>query len=470
MNYIEAINFLRELNKFGVNLGLSRMERLLGCLGHPERELKCIHVAGTNGKGSTCAMLASVLQAAGYKVGLFTSPHLHRYTERIRINGQEIAPAAVAEGISRLRPLVEEAGTVGCPPTEFEVTTALAMWHFAVQKVDWAVVEVGLGGEMDSTNVITPRVAVVTNVAIDHTEVLGSDLASIASTKAGIIKTGVPVVTAAEGTAARVIQQRAAQLGAPLIWVTSADKPQSPGQPRVSWELEPPYPSGWNQTAIKVYGRLGHYPGIALPLAGKHQAANAAVALAAVEVLIEEGEPISREAIYRGIASTVWPGRLEMLQEDPPVLVDGAHNPAAASRLVEALADHFPKHDWHFVLGVLQDKDRSGIVEEIASRANTVIVTPPPNPRAGDMQQLVELCSRYCTRTIWVPQYQSALQQGVELLAAQGGTGRPLLCVTGSLFLVGPARQLLPGLLKKYQLTKKCDIITQWCMPDKPNK
>lgn len=441
------MDYLSDLNKFGMNLGLSRMERLLGFLGRPERDLRCIHVAGTNGKGSTCTMLASILIEAGYKVGLFTSPHLERYTERIKINHREISVRQVAEGIGRLRPLVEKVSGEMGPPTEFEVTTALAIWHFATEGVDWAIFEVGLGGDLDSTNLIDSRVTVITNVSMDHTEVLGSDIADIASSKAGIIKSGVPVVTAAHGAAEEVIERRARELGSPMVKVVEAAALSESGADSLSWLWKGV--GGKTGSLIDVYGRLGRYPGLSLSLAGRHQASNAALAVGAAEVLIGQGVSISREAIYRGLTSAVWPGRLETIQETPPIIVDGAHNPAGAESLVKAINDYYPGHQWHFVLGVLQDKDQSGIARILASRADSVIVTPPPNPRAGDMRKLVEECARYCLDTSFEPDNFKALKRGLERVNTTGkGESKPLLCITGSLFLIGPARRHLFNILK----------------------
>ena len=449
MHYLDALKHIGDLSKFGINLGLSRMERLLGFLGNPQRGLKCIHVAGTNGKGSTSAMIASILQESGYRVGLFTSPHLERYTERIKINQQEIPEAAVAIGMSLLLPLIEKVGSEVGQPTEFEATTALALWYFTREKVDWAIFEVGLGGDLDSTNLITPGVTIITNVSLDHTDVLGTDIESIAAAKAGTIKTRVPVVTAAEGGAFKVIEQRAREMGSPLIRVMPATAAGCPAR-SVSWSW---YKNeGLGQPSLAVNGLLGSYPGLTLSLLGRHQAANAAAAIAAVEVLMEQGVEISPGAVAGGLAKTDWPGRLELINADPPIIVDGAHNLAGAMSLKAALDDYYPGYQWHLVLGVLRDKDWRGIARTLAPSAKSVIITPPPNPRAGDMEELVEECALLCGETGYEADNRAAITRGLEQVGISRGREPNeeghLLCVTGSLFLVGPARRFLFEMLR----------------------
>ncbi|NPV90179.1 MAG: bifunctional folylpolyglutamate synthase/dihydrofolate synthase [Firmicutes bacterium] len=449
MHYQEAMKHIGQLSKFGINLGLSRMERLLGFLGNPERGLRCIHVAGTNGKGSTSAMIASILRESGYRAGLFTSPHLERYTERIQVDSREIPEADVSLGMSRLHPLIEKAASEVGQPTEFEATTALALWYFAREKVDWAVLEVGLGGELDSTNLITPAVTVITNVSLDHTDILGPDIKSIAAAKAGTIKPGVPVVTAAEGSAFEVIEQKALELGSPLIRVVPAGEVAPSGSVSWNWTGN----RGQEPPSLTVSGRRGSYPGLTLSLLGRHQAANAAAAIAAVEVLVERGADASLATIARGLAGTFWPGRLELIRPDPPIIVDGAHNLAGAVSLREALDDYYPGRRRHLVLGILKDKDWRGIARVLAPTAESVIVTPPPNPRAGEMEELVEECARLCGETSYEPDNRAAIARGLERVGINRGRGpgpdrSNLLCVTGSLFLVGPARRCLFELLR----------------------
>jgi len=425
-----------------MRLGLSRMERLLRCLGNPERNWQAVHVAGTNGKGSASAMIASILQAAGFKVGLFTSPHLERFSERIRVNSreaslEELVPAAekISAWLSALEKREEEL------PTEFEAVTALAFWYFSRAGVDWAVIEAGLGGDLDATNLVFPQVTVITNIDYDHTEVLGESLAAIASAKAGIIKPAVPLITAAQGEALEVLKVRAEMKGAPLVQILPGEEPEEnsvPGARTVKWERLPVNPAFWGET-INLYGLRQFYPQIRVSLAGRHQGANAAVAAAAAEVLGEQGAKIDAPAIYEGLEKVFWPGRCELFSSEPRILLDGAHNPAGAKALAAALKERFAGDKLVLLLGVLGDKDSSGIVKELAPLADLIIATVPPSPRAADAAFLAAECSKHTDARIFVePDVCSALQRGIEALDA-----KTVLCVTGSLYLVGAVRRIL---------------------------
>lgn len=457
MNYLEALAYLNQLTKFGINLGLSRMERLLAIWGNPHQQLACVHVGGTNGKGSVCAMVSSILQAAGFKVGMFTSPHLESYTERFQINGEAIPEAEVAQLITELRPHLEQMVAEGFEhPTEFEVNTALAFQYFHRAGVDLAVIEVGMGGDLDSTNLITPSVSIITNVSLEHEQVLGHSLRDIARTKAGIIKPKVPLVTATEGEAWSVLRRVASQLAAPVIRIL-------PGPPAQN-EFAPSYRTVWlnsNQSRISrlpqpaavqvmkgqtlsVRGLEREYRGLWIPLLGEHQKINATVAIAAIEVLREQGLRISDADIYQGLQKTIWPGRLELVSQNPLIILDGAHNPAGARCLASFVGESFPDHRLILVIGVLEDKNRDLIVQAIAPLANEIIVTEPPGPRSGNWTEVARLAERYTDRVIIQDRLPDALASGVELVQKYQHNGQAaLLCVTGSLYLIAEARRIL---------------------------
>lgn len=430
MNFHEAMEYLTNLTKFGFNFGLGRIQELLRRLGSPHRSLRVIHIGGTNGKGSTAVMVAGILREAGYRAGSFTSPHLHAYTERYRVDGVEISGDKVAEIITELRPHLEAMVAEGFEhPTEFEVGTALAFLYFYREKVDYLVLEVGLGGAIDSTNVIVPLVAVITNVAMDHMDYLGNTVREIAAVKAGIIKPGVPLVTAADNPGALdVIAATCREQGAPLILV-GRDVTIEPGQ------------STPDAHCFSIQGRLSGYPDLRLPLAGLHQLMNAATAVAAVEVLVEAGAAIPLEAVKRGLAATCWPARLETVRESPRVIIDGAHNYDGAKCLSRSIRDHYSGRRLVLVLGMLGDKERSKVVAELAPLAQAVVVTRPNSPRAGDWQAMAEEARRYAPSVVVIEDIGAAVEQALGLAGPQD-----LVVITGSLYMVAEAREMLVGL------------------------
>ncbi len=455
MNYQEAMAYIQELTKFGVNLGLSRMERLLAGLGNPHLSLTGIHVGGTNGKGSVCAMLSSVLSTAGYRVGLFTSPHLEKYTERFQINGQNIAEADLARLVSLLKPQLEQMVSEGFEhPTEFELSTAIAFQYFKEAGVDLVVLEVGLGGNFDATNLFLPLLTIITNVSLDHEAVLGNTLEEIAHTKAGIIKKGIPLITAAEGEALAVIQREANLRDAEVVRVLSSPPARNSQTVlyRVVWLLEQQLDLAGVETndgppgrqIISLQGLHQEYLGLTIPLLGEHQGLNAAVAAAAIEVLQEQGFTITKEQLCQGLAGSNWPGRLEIVCREPLILVDGAHNPAGARRLAEFLGQNFLDYRIVLILGILEDKDREKIVREIAPLADAVIVTAPPSTRAGDWAATARFVERYTDQVFLQESITEALLAGIELMRESTQSGKKALsCVTGSLYLVAEAKRIL---------------------------
>ena len=429
MKYLEAMAYLQQLTKFGINLGLGRIEELLKRLGDPHRQIRVIHVGGTNGKGSTCTMISTMLQAAGFKVGLFTSPHLHSYTERYLINGERILPQRVAKLITELRPHLEAMVAGGFEhPTEFEVSTAMAFVYFLEEDVDYLVLEVGMGGAIDSTNVVSPVVAVITNVAMDHMDYLGQTVKEIAAVKAGIIKPEVPLVTAAAGEALEIIEGVCRQQGVSPV-VVGRD---------ITWRsanLKALTPSG---EGFEVAGRLGGYPDLMVPLLGEHQLVNAATAVACIEVLVEQGAIVGYPQIREGLAAARWPARLEIVRQQPTVLIDGAHNYDGAVSLRRALDRYFPDRPVVYVLGMLGDKERARVVDVLGPRAGTVIVTRPNSPRAGDWHLLADEARRFTGRVELIESIPEAVGRALELV-------RPgeLVCITGSFYMVAEAREVL---------------------------
>lgn len=427
MNFDEAMDYLRGLTKFGINLGLGRIEELLRRLGDPHRSgVKIVHIGGTNGKGSTTAMLSDILREAGYRVGSFTSPHLHSYTERYRINGAQIEPEQAAALLSELRPHLDAMVAEGYEhPTEFEVSTALAFMYFTSEKVDYLLLEVGLGGAIDSTNVAPSMLSVITNVAMDHMDYLGHTIREIAAVKAGIIKPGIPVVTAASGDGLQVIESVCAERGCRLTRVGRD----------VTWEAVSHSLGGQR---FSVAGLKGPYNDLTIKLLGRHQQVNAATAIAAAENLIDTGAVISAEAVRNGLASSTWPGRLEILRQKPLTIIDGAHNFEGARSLRCALDEYFQGKSMVLVIGMLGDKEREKVVGELAPLARAVVVTRPNSPRAGNWRELAGEARRCAPEVYCHESVEDALNQA-EALAGPDD----LVCITGSLYMVAEAREKL---------------------------
>ncbi len=429
MTYDEALDFLVGLTKFGFNFGLQRIEYLLRLLGDPHRKLQVVHVSGTNGKGSTAMMVARVLEAAGYRVGLFTSPHLDSYTERYLVNQAPISELKLAELISRVKPHLEEMVRDGHEhPTEFEVCTAIAFLYFYEEQVDFLALEVGLGGAIDSTNVIpTPLAAVITNVAFDHMDYLGNTIQEIAAVKAGIIKQGGDAVTAAsDPDALAVIMDRCREMGASLLRVGV----------ELGYDLTESTPFG---TSFSLRSPWGDYPGLWVPLAGQYQAINAATALGAIEILRRRhGVQITADQIRVGFAAARWPARLELLSEHPAVLVDVTHNHDGSRQLRAALQEIYHYRRLILVLGMLGDKEREKVVGELAPLASVVVITRPNSPRAGDWEMLATEARRYVDKVLMIEEITAAVDAALKEAGAED-----LVCVTGSFYMVAEARAYL---------------------------
>jgi dihydrofolate synthase / folylpolyglutamate synthase len=421
--YQESIDYLFGLQKYGIKFGLNCTEHILARLGNPHHRLRCIHIAGTNGKGSTAAMLSSVLKQQGMRVGLYTSPHLVRFTERFRINDSEVSPERIIEVFRQVRQVIDDAE----PPTFFEVVTAMAFQYFAEEEVDWAIVEAGMGGRLDATNVMRPQVSVITNVSFDHEEFLGNTLGAITREKAGIIKNRVPVVTGARQPLVQAILKAAClRLEAPIFRLGKdfRAKRNSDG-------------------SLRYEGLRQRFPSLALNLAGGHQLHNAALALATIEVLENyRALTLNLSAVQEGLLKVYWPARLEIMQESPLIVLDGAHNPQGAECLRDALKQLFPKRRLHLVLGIMADKDLRGILKRLLPSAETVIFTQPKYARAANPEALRRLARPYLQRLYVVPDPESAIQQAKSLAAPED-----VVCITGSLYFAGEVKELFgePG-------------------------
>ncbi len=418
--------FLGSLDPLGQ--GLARTARLLDALGRPQDRLKIVHIAGTKGKGSVAATVAAVLSTR-YPTGLFTSPHLHTFRERIQVDGGLIPPPAFSRLVAETQPIVarldREAEALG-RLTTFEVATALAILYFARAGAEWAVLEVGLGGRLDATNVVSPEIAVITSLSYDHTQILGRTLAEIAGEKAGIIKPGIPVVCAPQADqAVNVIEDRARAVRAPLF-LAGRDW---------SW-------SG-SRTNLTVHGPFETYGGLEVGLLGPHQVENAAVAVATVDLLrAQKRVELTAEELRLGLKQVRWPGRVEILRTNPTVVVDGAHNGESAEYLAWTLKDEFTYRRLFLVLGTSADKDIPAIVGALAPLADVVGVTRSRHPRAAAVELLAEECGRAGRPARVFPDVGAAL---AEFLTQAGA--HDLVCVTGSLYLVAEAREYLgaPG-------------------------
>jgi dihydrofolate synthase/folylpolyglutamate synthase len=436
MNYDHAVRYLLSLGRelaaptqaAAAKFDLENITVLAERLGRPDRACATVHIAGTNGKGSTAAFLESILRAAGFRTGLYTSPHLERINERIRINGEEISDEAFAEILTRIRELIEELLAVGklrVHPTYFECVTAMAFAAFAKHNVEFGIFEVGLGGRLDATNILTPVVSIITRVDFDHENFLGHSLPEIAFEKAGILKPHVPVVMAEQCAEARgVILARAKELGSPVIETSTAyrlaDESVQDGCARARvTELA----SCWS---VELAPRLP----------GRFQLHNALNAVAAARLLQARGYRISDDAIFRGIAGTQWPGRIEKLQSNPDVYLDGAHNPGAARELAAFLEQNLAGRKLWLLYGALRDKAVDEVAGLLFPYAVEVIFTEARTSRAISAAQLAEIAGHHAARFSVIPDAERALDAALARAAPEDA-----IFVTGSLYLVGQLRQ-----------------------------
>lgn len=428
MNYQEALDFIHSTHKFSIKLGLDNVSHLLYLMGNPQDSLSYIHVAGTNGKGSTSSYLNHMLMAAGYKVGLYTSPFLEVFNERMRVNNVNIPDETLAEITTMVKACIDLMLADGMNhPTEFEIVTAIAFEYYKREAVDIVVLEVGMGGRLDSTNVIkAPLVSVITPIDLDHVEYLGDDIGKIAGEKAGIIKAGSLVAAHPQAEEAMaVIQAVCDQVGAKLSLA-----------PTNEIEILKASDQG---TEFKL-GETNYQ----IRMLGEHQTRNAAVALTAIDALNQYGRfNVSKQAILKGLAEANWPGRMEIMQRDPIVLIDGAHNLHGAKGLSRAVKTLFEGKEIIGVVGILGDKDVSGMLAEMMPLCQTVICTEPDNPRKMTAERLAEQVSAFGVKTFAEADIQKAYEQALALAKPES-----VVILFGSLYMIGAARTVIRNHVK----------------------
>jgi dihydrofolate synthase/folylpolyglutamate synthase len=433
MDYFETIAYLYSLTDYEKirierytpeTHDLSRVERLLAPMGNPHTCFPSIHIAGTKGKGSAAAMCEACLRVAGYRTGLYISPHLHTFRERIQVAGRKIAPEDVIALVAEARPLIERVPDV----TYFEAITAIGFLYFARSAVDMAVVEVGLGGRLDATNVLTPKVSVITSLSLEHTYLLGDTLAEIAYEKAGIIKPGIPVVSAPQrAEAVKVLEAVSQERSAPLTEIGR------------DWDYEPGPADldGQSFTVRRITDGGSDLDGeYRIPLLGRHQLQNATSVLAALDILGQRGFCIPAETVREGLRDVRWPGRMEILSRDPLVVADGAHNPYSAQVLRQALEEWFPGRRWVLVFGASADKDVAEMLSTLLPISDYVIVTRSDHPRAAAPVELADAVASVGGGAEVSVNVRKSIRRGLSMMDPGSG-----LLVTGSLHLVADARE-----------------------------
>jgi len=430
---------------------LERMDCLLGSVGNPHRGLRFIHIAGTKGKGSTAAMIASILSEAGFKVGLYTSPHLVSFRERICINGEMITEAQVCDLVTRLKPYIDEVkkhedrlGYISF----FDVYTTLGLLFFALEKVDFAVLEVGMGGRLDATNIVQPLVAVITQISYDHMISLGNTIEAIATEKAGIIKENGYVITSPQvPEALEIIRNTCEEKKARLFEVGKDIHFQKNGGPALENPPSPPFNKGGIKVStlfikggikISVSGIFGKYENLRVPLLGDHQLINAATAVGALEILRFHGFTISAEDIRTGLEKVKWPARVEIIQRNPTIILDTAHNAASAKALRDTIESNFSYEKLIFVIGTSLHKDIKGMGWHLCPVADEIILTKADSPRAMSPEDIKAELADICEDVTITQDVASALKKAKSIAGP-----RDLICITGSVYIAGEATQIL---------------------------
>lgn len=419
MNYEETIAYIHNAYWTGTKHGLSRTIELLGLMGNPQDELRFVHVAGTNGKGSTCAMLASILHAAGYKTGLYTSPYVNRFNERIAIDGEPIPDDDLVNLFAKIKPVVE---TMPDQPSEFELITCAAMLYFKEQACDIVVLEVGMGGEFDSTNVIrTPLLSVITAIGYDHMKYLGNTIAEIAAAKAGIIKpNGITLIYGENPEADHVFQETCERMHSRLV-ITDHSRIVDHSHSLHGHDLS-----------------FGPYRHIHLPLIGTHQVKNAAVVLTAIEELKKEGLSIPDEAVFGGMAAVRWPARMELLSEEPVFLLDGGHNPHGFNAAVQTLEELFPDQKVTVMMGVMADKDHGDMIRLLMPHTRRFVTVRPDSPRSMAADALADEIRSLGGEA----ESAGTVENGVKTLL-KGAQPEDVLLAIGSLYMAGDVRRAM---------------------------
>lgn len=427
MNYEEALEFIEKSHKFGMKLGLENTFKLLELLGNPQDKLKFIHVAGTNGKGSVCSFISSILKEEGYKVGLYTSPYLETFTERIRLNGNNIPEKDVARIITIMKEKIDKMVSEGYSyPTEFEIETVMAIYYYYEQEVDYVVLEVGLGGRYDATNVIKPLVSVITSISLDHTGILGDTLGKIAYEKAGIIKEdSIAVVYKQSKEAEEVIK--------------SICKEKNTRHVEADFENLVIKKSDINSQIFDCIIIDEKFENMEISLIGDHQINNAVLALTVIKVLKDEKNiKISDNSIKKGLTNTKWAGRIEKIGDNPIFIIDGAHNEDGAKSLARALENHFNGKKMTLLIGMLKDKDIDSVLQILINKFEKVITTTPDSDRAINSEELKEMIEKYIDNVISIPKIEDAVKYVFE-----NTKNDEIIISAGSLYMIGHIRQLV---------------------------
>ena len=422
MTYDDALNFIHSANKFGIKLGLDNIRELLKRLGNPDKDLKFIHIAGTNGKGTVTSTVASVLMCQGYKVGKYISPFVHIFNERISVNEQMISNDSLVKHTARVKKACSEMVSDGFThPTEFEIVTAIGLSYFSAEKCDFVALEVGMGGRLDATNVIDPPlVSVITSISFDHTEYLGDTLPQIAAEKCGIIKKGsrVAVYPAQEKEVIQVIAQKCQEVGAEMI-IASAPRVLKSDIKETIFDFE-------------------EFKGLKLHLLGEHMVQNVATAICACKLLRESGVKISDEAIIKGVDSVRWAGRFEVIAENPLMIIDGAHNISGAAALKGAVLDLLSDKKKIFIMGMLRDKEYEKSLEMLAPLCDKLITVTVPSPRTLGAQELKECALKYAKNVYAAETLCDAAQMALE-----NADENTAIVAFGSLYMIGEMKNKL---------------------------
>ncbi|MBO1514747.1 bifunctional folylpolyglutamate synthase/dihydrofolate synthase [Metabacillus bambusae] len=436
-HYSEAVNWIHSRLKFGVKPGLKRMEWLLAELNHPEKNIPIIHVAGTNGKGSTISYMLHMLTEAGYKVGSFTSPYIETFNERISVNGIPISDQEMLELVNEVKPYVEKIEETDLGgPTEFEIITTMMFVYFGkYNKPDFLLLETGLGGRLDSTNIVSPLLSIITNIGYDHMNILGSTIAEIAAEKAGIIKHGVPIMTAVENESALHVITETAQLHAADLFTLGEE---------INIINKQHYNHG---EKFSIQTPFNTFKDLVITMKGQHQIKNAALALSSIDYLVQMNKVrMTEEQIRKGLEKTAWKGRFELVNSNPEVIIDGAHNQEGIESLIETLSRHYPRKNIHILYSALKDKEYAEMINRLSSIATSMHFTSFDFPRAATGYELYSACK--LNEKTYSESWQSKLD---ELLTAYHDQKEDIVVVTGSLYFISHIREYCREINRRYR-------------------
>jgi dihydrofolate synthase/folylpolyglutamate synthase len=431
-HYTETVNYLYNLQRHGIKLGLENPRRLMSILGEPQKSFRSLHIAGTNGKGSTATIIASILKESGFRVGLFTSPHLVSFTERIRVDNEQITESEVVNLTEEIKSQIPNSKSQILNPTFFEFVTAMAFLYFKRKKVEWAVVETGMGGRLDATNVLIPEMSIITNIGFDHKEFLGETISEIAFEKAGIIKPAVPVITATRHPDALSVLEKISKDCGSELHIYGRDFKStliSMDEKHIVFDY-----SSTNPSMAQTFS---------LPLSGKHQLYNVSLAIRACEILTKRGFNLSEETINKGLLNLNLGGRLEWVSQTPPIIIDSAHNPEAAQALSDAVKEIFLKSKKIIlIIGIMKDKDIEGILKPLMQVSDMVILTKPKGERAASLERLKECIKKGEGVRGRVILTTTTVAEAIELAKTLWNRDYIIL-VTGSFYTTGEAKEYL---------------------------